>query len=95
MIRTEELEEVFRSYEDPELHIDVWTLGLIYSSTIREDGSVFVLLTFTSPLCPFGPQMVDELKKRILEKGASTVTIEVTFDPPWQPSEELREILGV
>lgn len=88
------IEEVFKKYEDPELNIDVWTLGLIYE--VKIDGNkVKVILTFTSILCPFGPQMVEDLEKKIHDLGAEEVNIEVTFNPPWKPSEELREMLGV
>ena len=93
MITTEELITIFKNYQDPELGIDVWTLGLIYEHKI-EDNKVYVKLTFTSPFCPYGQQMVEELQTQIKEKGAE-VTIEVTFEPPWEPSEELRIMLGV
>ena len=95
MITKEQLiEQVFKKYEDPELMIDVWTLGLIYEIKIEGD-KVQILLTFTSPMCPFGPQMVDELTSLIKKEGAAEVDIKVTFEPPWQPSEELREMMGV
>jgi len=95
MITKEELiEDVFKKYIDPELGIDVWTLGLVYNVEINED-KVKILLTFTSPLCPYGPQMVDELKEMILNKRAKEVDIVVTFEPPWQPSEELKEMMGM
>ena len=88
------IEEVFKKYQDPELGIDVWTLGLVYEIMVDGD-QVKVTITFTSPMCPFGPQMIDEIKEMILKQGAKEVEIEVTFDPPWQPSEELREMMGV
>ncbi len=95
MITKEKLiEEVFKKYEDPELNIDVWTLGLIYDVKIKSNN-VNIILTFTSPLCPFGPQMVEDLKGRIMNLGAKKVDIGITFTPPWKPSEELREMLGV
>ncbi|MDO8656439.1 MAG: iron-sulfur cluster assembly protein [Nanoarchaeota archaeon] len=95
MITKEELiEDVFKKYIDPELGIDVWTLGLVYNVEIQED-TVKILLTFTSPLCPYGPQMVDELKEMIINKRAKEVDIVVTFEPPWQPSEELKEMMGM
>src|SRR3989338_1101991 len=95
MITKEELiEDVFKKYVDPEIGIDIWTLGLVYNVEINED-KVKILLTFTSPLCPYGPQMVDELKAMIVNKRAKEVDIEVTFDPPWQPSEELREMIYI
>ena len=79
---------------DPELFVDVWTLGLIYDVQI-EQNEVKIKLTFTSPMCPYGPQMVDELKEQIKAKGAAKVDVEVVFEPPWQPSEELKEMLGM
>ena len=66
----------------------------MYNVEINED-KVKILLTFTSPLCPYGPQMVDELKEMILNKRAKEVDIVVTFEPPWQPSEELKEMMGM
>jgi len=95
MISQEELVDVFKGYDDPELGIDIWTLGLIYKIEIIEDIHIKILLTFTSPMCPYGPEMVKEITKRLNEKGVEKVEIEVTFDPPWEPSEELREMLGV
>ena len=94
MINKEQLIEIFKGYMDPELGIDVWTLGLIYEIKI-ENNNVFVKLTFTSPMCPYGPQMVEEIKSDIKKRGAENVEIEITFEPPWRPSEELREMMGV
>lgn len=88
------IEDVLKKYNDPELNIDVWTLGLIYEIH-TDENNVKIKLTFTSPMCPFGPQMVDELKQKLKDNGAENVEIEVTFDPPWKPNEELRVMLGV
>lgn len=94
MITQDQLVDLFKNYVDPELMIDIWTLGLIYEAKI-ENEVVKVKLTFTSPMCPYGPQMVSELKQQIIAKGAAEVQIDITFEPPWQPSPELREMLGV
>ena len=88
------IEEVFKKFMDPEIGIDFWTLGLIYKVEVKED-KVKVLMTFTTPHCPYAPMMIEELKEMILKKGAKSAEIEVTFDPPWKPTEELREMLGV
>ena len=93
MVTKEELIEIFKDYLDPEIGIDIWTLGLIYNVKIEGD-IVKILLTFTTPLCPYGPQMVLDLKQAIEGKGAKA-EIEVTFEPPWKPTPELREMLGV
>ena len=88
------IEEVFKKYIDPEIGVDVWTLGLIYNIDVN-NNTVKILLTFTSPLCPYGPQMVEEIKEQIQKQGAAEVEVEITFEPPWQPSEELKEMLGM
>ncbi|MBS3168907.1 DUF59 domain-containing protein [Candidatus Woesearchaeota archaeon] len=92
--REQIIENVLKKYEDPELMIDVWTLGLVYALVV-ENTAVQIKLTFTSPMCPYGPMMVEELKSLILKEGAGSVAIEITFEPPWQPSEELKEMLGM
>ena len=95
MITKEKLiEDVFKKYIDPEIGVDIWTLGLIYNIEVQE-SKVKVLLTFTSPLCPYGPQMVEEIKEQVQKLGVADVEIEITFEPPWKPSEELKEMLGV
>ncbi|PIN73106.1 aromatic ring hydroxylase [Candidatus Woesearchaeota archaeon CG10_big_fil_rev_8_21_14_0_10_45_16] len=94
MLNKEDLIDVFKKVEDPELHIDVWTLGLIYKYDVI-DNIVSITMTFTSPFCPYGPQLMEDLEEKLKEKGAVDVKIEITFDPPWQPSEELREMMGL
>ncbi len=94
-ITKEQVEKICKNYEDPELHIDIWTLGLVYKIEIKENDVVNLTITFTTPMCPFGPEMVQDLKQIIKYKGAKEVNIDVTFDPPWKPSGELREMLGL
>jgi len=94
VLNKEDLIDVFKKVEDPELHIDVWTLGLIYKYDVI-DNIVSITMTFTSPFCPYGPQLMEDLEEKLKEKGAVDVKIEITFDPPWQPSEELREMMGL
>ncbi len=93
-ITKEELIEVLKQCIDPELGIDIWTLGLIYNVDIKENA-VHILMTFTSPFCPYGPAMIEELKELLASKGIREVDIQITFEPPWQPSDELREMMGM
>lgn len=88
------IEEVLKKYVDPEIGIDLWTLGLIYKVEVKKD-EVKLLITFTTPLCPYGPMMIEELESMLKKIGAKKVKIDVTFDPPWEPKPELREMLGV
>ena len=95
MVTKEDVIEVLKKINDPEIMIDIWTLELIYNVDI-EDGKVKIKMTFTSPMCPFGPQLVEEIKTKVSEiQGFKEVDVEVTFDPPWEPSQELRATLGV
>jgi metal-sulfur cluster biosynthetic enzyme len=84
-----------KTIEDPELFIDIWTLGLIYDIAI-EDQSIGIKMTFTSMACPAGPYLVEQvqLKLRGLPE-VEKVDVEVVFQPPWTPSDELKMMLGI
>ncbi|MBI2545747.1 DUF59 domain-containing protein, partial [Candidatus Woesearchaeota archaeon] len=58
---------------------------------------VNIKMTFTTPACPYGPLLLDEVQRTIKERlpEVKNVKIDVVFDPPWQPSEELRALFGV
>ena len=59
-------------------------------------GEIYIKMTLTTPTCPYGPQLLQEIKTRLKEiKTIKDVNLEVVFQPPWQPSKELRAILGV
>jgi metal-sulfur cluster biosynthetic enzyme len=83
-----------QTVKDPEIGLDVYSLGLIYE--IKPDGeAVSLIITYTTPFCPYGEQMKEDIREAVKQAGASPVEIEVTFDPPWQPPSDLRELLGV
>ncbi len=82
-----------KKIKDPELGIDIYTLGLIYG--IKQKGnSIAIKMTFTTPLCPYGQTLVDEITDK-LKKMKLTPKIELVFEPPWTPSKEVREMLGM
>ncbi len=90
----EKIIEALKTVEDPELLIDVWFLGLIYSITV-EDRQADIEMTFTSPMCPYGPQLVEDVRAAIQKIGFDPVNIRITFDPVWQPSDEVKAMLGM
>ena len=95
MISKEKIIEAIKTVEDPELFLDIWFLGLIYSIDIEED-KVSVEMTFTSPMCPAGPQLVAEVQEKVKTvEGVERVEVKVTFNPPWEPSEEVKAMLGM
>jgi len=90
----EQVIERLETIMDPEIHTDIWTLGLIYDIVIKGER-VHITMTYTTPMCPAGPMIQDEIRNELLSLGFSGVDIEVTFDPPWQPSSALRIMMGV
>lgn len=95
MITKNDVVEALKKVNDPELHMDIWTLELVYNIDVNDDN-VDVTMTFTSPACPYGPALLEDVKQKLKEvNGVKNVNVEVTFDPPWEPSEELRAMFGV
>lgn len=86
---------VLKTVMDPEIYIDIWTLGLIYDLRIF-DGDIDITMTFTSIACPAGPYLVQEVRQKLLDiPDVKKVNVEVVFEPPWQPSEELKAMMGI
>lgn len=92
-----QITEALKQCYDPELLIDVWTLGLIYDIKIDEAANkIEITMTFTFPGCPYGPMLVEDITKKLKElSGVKDVKVNVVFEPPWKPSDELRAMLGV
>ena len=82
---------------DPELGLDFVELGLIYGIDIT-GGNVHVTFSLTSPGCPIGPQVTEQIEEFVEEiDGVDAVTVEMTFMPPWTPdrmSEDAKFALG-
>ena len=85
MATREEVIEALKKVIDPELYIDVYTLGLIYDIDL-DDGVLNLRMTFTSVACPAGPQLVQEVKEKTKEiPGITESNVEVVFTPPCRP----------
>lgn len=97
MAMKDEVTEILKTINDPEIMIDVWTLGLIYDLKVDEPkGDVLITMTFTTPACPYGEILVEEIKQKVREvKGLKHLKIDVVFAPPWQPSDEVKAMLGM
>jgi metal-sulfur cluster biosynthetic enzyme len=93
----EEITEALANVIDPELGLDFVELGLIYDVEVNE-GNVKVTFTLTSPGCPIGPQVSEQIEEFVGEvEGVEEVVPEMTFQPPWTPermSEDAKFALG-
>ena len=98
MITKEKVIEKIKEVKDPEVGLDLWTLGLIYNIKINDSG-IEITMTLTTPFCPFADQLIKKVEDSVGEliKNSKTqnVSVELTFDPLWKPSDELRVILGI
>jgi metal-sulfur cluster biosynthetic enzyme len=97
MPSVDEVEEALTNVIDPELGLDFVELGLVYE--IEVDGAeVNITFTLTSPGCPIGPQVSDQMKEFVSElDGVEAVNPNMTFSPPWTPdlmSEDAKFALG-
>ena len=83
---------------DPELGLDFVELGLIYGVELPS-GDVKVTFTLTTPACPIGPQVTEQIEEFVGElDGVETVSSEMVFTPPWSPermSEDAKFALGL
>jgi metal-sulfur cluster biosynthetic enzyme len=93
----EEITEALANVIDPELGLDFVELGLIYDVEVA-GRTVNVTFTLTSPGCPIGPQVSDQIREFVGElEGVDDVVPEMTFTPPWTPermSEDAKFALG-
>lgn len=93
----DEVRDALTNVIDPELGLDFVELGLIYEVEV-EDGEVFVTFTLTSPGCPIGPQVTEQIEEFVGElEGVSGVYPKMTFQPAWTPemmSEDAKFALG-
>ena len=78
--------EVLRGIYDPEIPVNIYELGLIYEVSVDDETNVHVLMTLTSPMCPVAESLPPEVEEKVAAvDGVASATVEVTWDPPWDP----------
>lgn len=94
----EEIVKNLKTVFDPEIPVNIYDLGLIYSIDVKNDNSVEVEMTLTAPACPAADFIMDEVNEKVAAaEGVKGVTVNLVFDPPWDKdmmSEEARLELG-
>jgi metal-sulfur cluster biosynthetic enzyme len=97
MPSVDEVQEALTNVIDPELGLDFVELGLIYEVEV-EEGDVFVTFSLTSPGCPIGPQVSEQIEEFVSElDDVTNVYPKMVFTPPWTPdrmSEDAKFALG-
>ena len=96
---TDELISAFKTVFDPEIPVDIYELGLIYTVDIDDDYNVQIDMTLTAPGCPVAGEMpgwVSSAAQTV--KGVNKVNVDLVFDPPWdvsRMSDEARLALNM
>ncbi len=91
--------EALKGVIDPEIGLDVVSLGLVYDVDVPENGEIKIKMTMTTPGCPLA-MMITTDAKNILETidGVKSADVELVWDPPWSPDmmdPEVRARLGI
>ena len=99
-VTSDDVMEKLLPIQDPELHMGIVDLGLIYDIKVDEDNIVDVIFTLTTPACPLGPLLIAQIQDAVMSlEGVRDVNAEITFSPPWDPrtmaSDEIKMQLGI
>ncbi len=90
--------EMLRTVFDPEIPVDIYSLGLIYKIDIADDGALNIDMTLTAPNCPAADFILEDARLKLESvDGITSVNINIVFEPEWTQdmmSEEAKLELG-
>jgi FeS assembly SUF system protein len=94
-----EVVEAIQTCYDPEIPVNIYELGLIYSVEVGTKGDVVVKMTLTSPHCPAAQSLPPEVAAKVKSvKGVTNAVVDIVWEPPWNPgmmTEAARLQLGM
>lgn len=97
-ITEKDIRNALKTVKDPELHLDLVTLGLVYDIQVQGTHAK-AIISLTTPMCPVAGEIVDQARLAIAKvDGVEKAEVELTFDPPWTPeriSPLIRSSLGL
>jgi metal-sulfur cluster biosynthetic enzyme len=97
-ITEKDIRDALKKVKDPELNLDLVTLGLVYDIQIQ-DAYAKAIISLTTPMCPVAGEIVDQARLAMAKvEGVEKAEVELTFDPPWTPeriSPLIRSSLGL
>jgi metal-sulfur cluster biosynthetic enzyme len=99
-ISNEDILDVLRSVQDPEIGIGIVDLGLIYGVEINEGGKVKIEMTLTAMGCPYGETLVSQVRQEAVKvEGVSDAIVNLVWNPPWNPeqmcTDSAKDKLGI
>lgn len=98
LLTSESCREHLKSVIDPEIFHNIVDLGLVYACEVGGNNEVTVTMTLTTPQCPLGPQIIEDVQNTLTARGATKVAVDLVWEPMWTPSAmtaELQKELGL
>jgi FeS assembly SUF system protein len=93
------IDEALKKCFDPEIPVNIWELGLIYSVSVSPEGAANVQMTLTAPACPVAGSLPGEVEAKVKAvPGITDAKVELVWDPPWNAdmmSRVARVMLGM
>ena len=90
--------EMLRTVFDPEIPVDIYSLGLIYRIEVDDDGNLDIDMTLTAPNCPAADFLIEDARYKLESiEGVKSVNINIVFEPEWTKdmmSDEAKLELG-
>jgi FeS assembly SUF system protein len=79
--------DALHSIYDPEIPVDIYELGLIYSIDVSPDGKIAITMTLTTPACPVAGSMPGQVEKTVrMIDGVTDVVVDLVWEPTWGPA---------
>lgn len=92
-VTTDQIWEALKPIQDPEIHVGIVDLGLIYDVEINDQNEVKVKMTLTTPACPYGPMLINMAHKAVDDlEGVSKAEIVMVWEPVWDPREMASDL---
>ncbi len=95
----EKVVEMLRTVYDPEIPVDIYSLGLVYKIDLADDGALTVDMTLTAPNCPMADFILEDVRQKLESiDGVTSVNVNIVFEPEWTQdmmSEEAKLELGL
>jgi len=90
--------KALRAVKDPELGLNIIDIGLVYDVTVSDEGKAHVTMTLTSPGCPAGAEIMEDVRQTLADlEGVTAVEVELVWEPYWTPERmdpRVRAFLG-
>ncbi len=94
----EKIVEYLRTVIDPEIAVDIYSLGLVYKIDLEDNGSLTIDMTLTAPNCPMADFIVEDVNQKLSSiPGVTSVTVNIVYEPEWNKdmmSDEAKLELG-